>query len=104
MIFVPILHEMRCKAMGVTFTDEHAVIEMADGRVIGVPLRFFPLLEAATDIERQNVDLGLDTVYWEDIDDGIDLHAMLSGLYIEASKAYKDELRQMIANRDAVPA
>ena len=104
MYFWPVLHEGRCRAASVSFTDEHAVIEMHDGRVIGVPLRRFPLLEAATDEQRRNVDLLGDTVYWDDIDDGIDLRAMLSGLYIKTSEAYLDELRRKIAERDAVPA
>ena len=99
MIFVPVLHEQRCEAVGVSFTDEHVTIEMADGRVIGIPLRFFPLLEAASDEERQNCDLHVDTVYWEDIDDGIDLTALLTGLYIEPSQDYLQSLKEQIAGR-----
>ena len=104
MIFVPVLHEQRCRAKAVSFTDEHVTIEMADGRVIGIPLRFFPLLEAASDEERQNVDLHLDTVYWEDIDDGIDLTALLTGLYIEPSQVYLESVRELIASRARQPA
>lgn len=82
----PVIHDTRNEPRGLSFTDSHVMIELADGRIIGVPLRFFPLLEAASDEERHNYQLGALEVYWQDIDDGIDLTAMLSGLYLEPSK------------------
>ncbi len=97
----PVIHDTRNEPQRVTFTDTHAMIDLADGRIIGVPLHFFPLLEAATVEERQNYQLGSSTVYWEDIDDGIDLTAMLSGLYLETRKEYKEYLKKLIAERKA---
>ncbi|MDE2821051.1 MAG: DUF2442 domain-containing protein [Chloroflexota bacterium] len=97
----PVIHDTRNEPQRVTFTDTHAMIDLADGRIIGVPLHFFPLLEAASDEERQNYQLGSQDVYWEDIDDGIDLTAMLSGLYLETRKEYKEYLRKLIAERKA---
>ncbi|MCY4018016.1 MAG: DUF2442 domain-containing protein [Chloroflexi bacterium] len=97
----PVIHDTRNEPQRVTFTDTHAMIDLADGRIIGVPLHFFPLLEAATVEERQNYQLGSSTVYWEEIDDGIDLTAMLSGLYLETRKEYKEYLRKLIAERKA---
>jgi len=78
----PIIHYERCHAREVQFTDEHAMIHLADGRIIGVPLRWFPLIQSATSEQRQNYISYGDTVYWHDVDDGIDLTAMLTGLYI----------------------
>lgn len=97
----PVIHDTRNEPQRVRFTDTHAMIDLADGRIIGIPLRFFPLLEAASEEERQNYQLGSLEIYWEDIDDGIDLTAMLSGLYLETSKAYKEHLRKLIAERKA---
>ncbi len=97
----PVIHETRNEARQVRFTEEHAMIELADGRLIGVPLDFFPLLKAATDEERQNYNLYGLTIYWEDIDDGMDLSALISGLYIEPSEEYLESLQEIIAERYA---
>lgn len=78
----PIIHRERCHAREVRFTDEHAMIHLADGRIIGVPLCWFPPIQSATSEQRQNYISYGDTVYWHDVDDGIDLTAMLTGLYI----------------------
>ena len=97
----PVIHDTRNEPQRVSFTDTHAMIDLADGRIIGVPLHLFPLLEAATEEERQNYQLGSLEIYWEDIDDGIDLTAMVSGLYLETRKEYKEHLKQLIAERKA---
>lgn len=78
----PIIHDNRCHAREVRFTDKHAMIHLADGRIIGVPLAWFPPIHRATDRQRQNYISYGDSVYWQDLDDGIDLTAMLTALYI----------------------
>lgn len=95
----PVIHDTRNEPQSVRFTESHVMIDLADGRIIGVPLKFFPLLEAASDKERRNYRLGSCDVYWEDIDDGIDLTAMLSGLYLETSNEYKAYLKKLVAER-----
>ncbi len=97
----PVIHETRNEALRVRFEEEHAMIDLADGRILGVPLDFFPLLKAATDEERQNYQLHGLTIYWEDIDDGMDLTALVSGLYIEPSQEYLESLKDIIAKRYA---
>ena len=78
----PIIHDERCHARAVRFTDKRAMILLADGRLIGVPIGWFPLLQGATVQQRQNYISYGSSVYWEDIDDGIDITAMLTGMYI----------------------
>lgn len=78
----PLVHGERSDACSVSFTDEHAMIQLADGRAIGIPLCWFPPIRGATSEERQNYISYGDTVYWHDVDDGIDLTAMLTGMYI----------------------
>ncbi len=95
----PVIHDTRNEPQSLCFTDTHVMVELADGRIIGVPLHFFPLLEAASNKQRQNYKLGACDIYWEDIDDGIDLTAMLSGLYLETSDEYKADLKKLIAER-----
>ena len=95
----PVIHDTRNEPQRVNFTETHVMVELADGRIIGVPLHFFPLLEAASDEERQNYKLGACDIYWEDVDDGIDLTAMLSGLYLETTPEYKEHMKKLIAER-----
>ncbi len=79
----PFIHRTRNKPQRVRFTDESILIDLADGRAIASPLRFFPRLEAATDAQRKNYQLHHVSVNWEELDEGIDLIAMLTGLYRE---------------------
>ena len=95
----PVIHEERNEARGLRFTDTHVMVDLADGRIIGVPLSFFPLLEAATDKQKRKFTLYGQSIYWEDIDDGIDLTAMISGLYIPPSSEYLEELQAIARGR-----
>ena len=79
---IPFVHDDRCAPQAVSFTPSQVIIEMADGRSLGLPLYFFPWLENATDSQRENYQLNHYTVDWEDMDQGIDMVAMLTGLYI----------------------
>ena len=60
---------------------KHARIFLADGREISIPLKFYPRLQKATESERKNYELFGLNIYWEDLDEGIDLTAMLTGMY-----------------------
>ena len=79
---IPFVNDDRCAPQAVRFTDSHVIIDMADGRNLGLPLYFFPWLQNATDAQRSNYQLNYFTVDWEDLDEGIDMVAMLTGLYI----------------------
>ncbi|MCY3831878.1 MAG: hypothetical protein OXG85_02605 [Chloroflexi bacterium] len=72
----PIIHAERCEARHVQFSDEYAMIHLADGRIIGIPLLWFPPIHCAKEQQRSNYTCYGDTVYWHD------LTAMLTGLYI----------------------
>ena len=56
---------------------------MADGRAIGMPLYFFPWLRDASDEERKDCQLYPFSVYWHNLDEGIDIIAMISGMYMK---------------------
>ena len=78
---MPLVNPVRCAAREVTFSEKYAQVELADGRVISLPLRFYPRLEKATDAQRQNYEMFGLNIYWDDLDEGIDLTAMLTGMY-----------------------
>ncbi len=78
----PLIHEERCYALEVQFSGEHAIAVFEDGRMLGVPLVWFPSLQSASEEQRQNYISYGSSVYWEDLDDGIDITSMLTGMYI----------------------
>ncbi len=80
---IPFVNDDRCAPQAVRFTDALVIIEMTDGRTLGLPLYYFPWLQNATEAQRQNYQLNYYTVDWEDMDEGIDMVAMLTGLYIK---------------------
>lgn len=80
---IPFIHRTRNRPQRVRFTDEHVIVDLADGRAIATPLDFFPRLKEATQSQRENCQLYHVSVIWEELDEGIDLIAMLTGLYTE---------------------
>lgn len=77
----PFIHATRNDAQSLRFTDDYIWINLTDGRILGMPVNWFPWLESATEAQRQNFELLGDSVYWEDLDESIDLVAMLTALY-----------------------
>ena len=81
MDMVPLVNPVRCAAKEVSFTKKFARITLADGRVISLPLKFYPRLQSATDAEREKYEMFGLNIYWDDLQEGIDLTAMLTGMY-----------------------
>ena len=81
MDMMPLVNPVRCAARKVTFTKKYARVSLADGRVISLPLKFYPRLKNATGEQRKNYELFGLNIYWDDLDEGIDLTAMLTGMY-----------------------
>lgn len=48
-------------------------VTLADQRVIGLPLAAFPWLENATQDQQQNYRANPISIYWPDLEDGIDM-------------------------------
>ncbi|MGH8182194.1 MAG: DUF2442 domain-containing protein [Rhodanobacteraceae bacterium] len=55
-------------------------VELADGRVLGVPLAWFPRLLQATPAERADCRISSRGLHWEAIDEDISVAALLKGL------------------------
>lgn len=64
----------------VKFQEEMVYLHLADGRVIGNPLEWHPWLVAATPEQRANVELYEMSVYFPDLDDGLDVEEMMKGM------------------------
>lgn len=54
-------------------------VTLKDKRVIGAPLDWFPWLAKATPEQQANFELYPFSVYWLDLDDGLDIEALLTG-------------------------
>ena len=68
------------KATRVHFDADSMWVSLADGRVIGVPLAWFPRLLRATVEQREQVRIGGRGLHWEALDEDISIAGLLAGL------------------------
>jgi hypothetical protein len=65
----------------VIVTEDTLTVELSDGRVLSVPLAWFPRLFQATITERNNwrlIGKG-QGIHWEDLDEDISVDGLLAG-------------------------
>ena len=69
-------------ARSVTFDDNSIWVTLADGRVLGVPLAYFPRLLNATPQEREAyiISGGGTGLHWEELDEDISVAALFQGI------------------------
>ena len=70
----PLTHDVSC-------TDDELVVSLADGRVLSVPLEWFPRLLDATAEQRKNWEfLGNgEGIHWPDVDEDLSVEGLLRG-------------------------
>ncbi len=68
------------RPIGVAIHDGHVWVTLADGRIIANPLEWHPWLAQATAEQRANVEMDAFSVYWPDLDEGLDIQGMLTGI------------------------
>ena len=68
-------------AKAVRFDDDMMTVTLQDGRLIGVPVIWFPLLHEATPELREKVEIGGGGVslHWPEIDEDISVAGLLAG-------------------------
>ena len=68
-------------AKSVAFDDALMHVTLLDGRVIGVPLAWFPLLRDATPEQRKKYEIGGGGVslHWEEIDEDVSIAGLMAG-------------------------
>jgi hypothetical protein len=54
-------------------------VDLADGRMLGVPLAWFPRLLRATPAQREKVELSRMGLHWEELDEDISVAGLLAG-------------------------
>ncbi len=68
-------------AIDVTVDDRALAVTFVDGRVLSVPLEWFPRQVHASPAERANAEIepGGNSIWWPDLDDGIEVAHLLVG-------------------------
>ncbi len=70
---------MSISAETVRFDDDAMWVTLSDGRVIGVPLAWFPRLLRASEEERAAVTISPFGLHWEALDEDISVAGLLAG-------------------------
>ena len=63
----------------VVVNDELLGVHLADGRLISVPMAFYPTLALATPEERGRFEINGSSVYWPELDADIGVEGLLAG-------------------------
>jgi hypothetical protein len=69
------------RVLDVTFSDDALSMSLRDGRVIGVPLAWYPRLLNATPDQRKNWKIagGGYGIHWPDVDEDLSTEGLLRG-------------------------
>lgn len=85
------------RVLGVEFSDDDLSVSLRDGRVISVPLTWYPRLLSATPPQRNNWKIagGGYGIHWPDVDEDLSAEGLLRGA--PAPRAYSQ--RSAVASR-----
>jgi len=86
-------------AHGVRLTEDLLVVDLLDGRVLSVPLAWFPRLLAGTEAERDSwrlVGRG-EGIHWPELDEDVSVAGILAG---HPSTESQESLGRWLARRD----
>lgn len=88
-------------ASSATVSEEYLTVQLTDGRVISIPLSWYPRLFHATEDERQTFRLigNGSGIHWEDLDEDISIQSIVAGHRSAESQASLE--RWMKARRRA---
>lgn len=70
---------MSSSPKSVRFDQDSMWVELDDGRVLGVPLAWFPRLLHATPAERDACELSRGGLHWDALDEDISVDGLLAG-------------------------
>ena len=70
---------MTTSARALRFDNDSMWLHLDDGRVLAVPLAWFPRLLAATPEQRAEFELSPCGIHWEGLDEDISIDGLLAG-------------------------
>jgi hypothetical protein len=65
--------------VAVQFNDDSFIVELDDGRTLGVPLAWFPRLFHAKRNQRENFYLSRAGIHWDELNEDISVAGLLAG-------------------------
>jgi hypothetical protein len=68
------------EATGVRFDADSMWVTLSDGRILGVPLAWFPRLLNATPSQRDEFRISRCGLHWEELDEDVSIEGLLRGL------------------------
>ena len=71
---------MNTLAKSVRFQDDSMWVDLSDGRVISVPLAWFPRLLRASPAQREKVEISLKGLHWNELNEDIAVGGLLAGI------------------------
>ncbi len=66
-------------ATRVRFDEDSMWLDLSDGRVLSVPLAWFPRLLGAPAVEREKVAISTRGLHWDALDEDISIAGLLAG-------------------------
>lgn len=72
---------MSSSAKALRFDDDTMWVDLTDGRTLGIPLAWFPILLEATPLQRLQYRIGAsgNGLHWEELDEDISVEGLLAG-------------------------
>jgi hypothetical protein len=95
------------KAKELKFANNFMDVYLEDGRMLRVPLDWYPRLERASEAQRKKFKWMDDhrAMHWPSVDEDISIHGLLKGLRAPRSKAYLEgPSKEMLRERAAIEA
>ncbi len=83
-------------AIEVTVSDETLTVSLDDGRVLSIPISWYPRIMNGTVKERANYRLigNGEGIHWEDLDEDISIHGLIAGHHsLESQNSFDKWLR-----------
>ncbi len=74
--------EEKDKAVSIAIREGRVWLTLRDSRIVSMPLSFFPWLERATPEQRAKYEFSPISIYWPELDNGIDVYAFVTGSWI----------------------
>ena len=67
------------RATSIRFDEDSFRVDLSDGRVIGVPIAWFPRVLQAAPAEREAVRISGRGLHWEALDEDVSVASLLEG-------------------------
>lgn len=74
-------------AKSVEFDQDMMHVFLTDGRILSVPVRWFPLLREATPEQREHYEIGGGgiSIYWPEVDEDLSIAGLMAGVDWQAA-------------------